>query len=351
MRSICRPIKRTRHETCLPLGLLLSLLLILPSNVFSQDTLYFENENFIEGEIRNMEYNLLKISADYGGEDFTIEWDQIKEIYTNTYFKIYLSDGTFHYGRLRSVSDSTIQIISNNGEIRSCHQRDILSLTEIGQDFRHRFKAGFDIGLGLAKANNLRRFSANANVAYQADKWYGHAYVSALQSIQDETEPIQRFEGQADYRYLIYKDWTLYPSVNFLTSTEQKLSMRSSLQLGVGEYIMRKRHGYWGFGAGLNLNMERFSNETPDRNSLEGYFGTEIKLFKLKDLDLFTKALAFPSFTESGRWRFDFTAILKYNLPLDFYINTKFSLNLDNQPAIGASGTDYVLHLGLGWGW
>lgn len=149
MKSICRPIKRTRHETCLPLGLLVSLLLMLPSNVFSQDTLYFENGNFIEGEIKNMEYNLLKIGAVYGGEDFTIEWAQIKAIYTNTYFKIYLSDGTLHYGVVRSSSDSTIHIISNNGEIRSCHQRDILSLTEIGQDFRDRFKPFNTIGRSI----------------------------------------------------------------------------------------------------------------------------------------------------------------------------------------------------------
>jgi len=351
MRSICRPVKRTRHETCLPLGLLVSLLLMLPSNVFSQDTLYFENGNFIEGEIKNMEYNLLKISADYGGEDFTIEWDQIKAIYTSNYYEIHLSDGTFHFGRMRSVSDSTIHIISNNGEIRSCHQKDILSITGIGQDFRSRFTAGFDIGFGLAKANNLRRFTTHANVGYRADKWHGHANVSALYSFQDETEPIKRLEEHADFHYMLINDWTFHPSVNFLASTEQKLSLRSSTKLGIGKFFIREKHGYWNIVAGTNLNIERFTNETPDRNSLEGYFGTEIKLIKLKDLDLFTKAMAFPSFTESGRWRFDFNAILKYHLPHKLYINTKFTLNYDNQPAEGASGTDYVLHLGLGWSW
>ena len=88
-----------------------------------------------------MESNLLNISTDYGGEDFTIEWPQIKAIYTSNYYEIHLSDGTFHFGRMRSVSDSTIQIISNNGEIRSCHQKDIITITEIDQNFRNRFTA------------------------------------------------------------------------------------------------------------------------------------------------------------------------------------------------------------------
>lgn len=139
--------------------------------------------------------------------------------------------------------------------------------------------------------------------------------------------------------------------MNFLSNTEQKLSLRSSLRLGIGKYLVYKSHGYWGIGAGINRNIERFSNETPDRDSWEGYFGTELDLYDIKDLDLFSNFIAYPSFTHRGRWRADFTFHIKYNLPLDFYIKTEFSLNYDNQPADEAGDIDYVLLLSFGWSW
>ena len=327
------------------------LLYIFLPDMMGQDTLYLPNGNLIDGEIKNMENGLLKISADYGDKDFIIEWGEIKQIFTTTYFFIYKSDGAILYGWLRSVSDSTIHILAKDGEISSCKPKDILKLREMNEGFRNRFNAGFDVGMALAKANNMRKYTVNANAGYHAEKWYGKAYVSALGSTQDYTEPVRRFEGHADYRYLFYKDWALDPSINFLSSTEQKLELRSSLKLGIGKYILRKSYGYWGVGAGVNRNMEQFSNDTPDRDSWEGFFGTEVNLFDVKDLDFFAKATAFPSITENGRWRVDMNFNVKYDLPLDFYVKLDFTMNYDNQPADEASETDYVLQLGFGWSW
>ena len=74
-------------------------------------------------------------------------------------------------------------------------------------------------------------------------------------------------------------------------------------------------------------------------------------MFDIGDLSLLTKAMAYPSITEAGRWRADFNFDMNYDLPLDFYIKLGFSLNYDNRPVEGASETDYVLHTGFGWEW
>jgi len=125
------------------------------------------------------------------------------------------------------------------GVIDSCNPKDILKLREINKGFWNRFSAGFDVGMALAKANNMRKWTANANAGYQAEKWHGQAYFSALSSNQDGTEHIKRFEGHADYRYLFYKDRALDPSINFLSNTEQNLALRTSMKLGIGKYILR----------------------------------------------------------------------------------------------------------------
>ena len=96
---------------------------------------------------------------------------------------------------------------------------------------------------------------------------------------------------------------------------------------------------------------ETFSNESPDKKSLEGFLGTELNLFDIGDLNILTNAVVYPGITESGRWRFDFKFDLKYDLPLDFYIKFGFSSNYDNQPTEGASDMDYVLQTSFGWEW
>ena len=74
-------------------------------------------------------------------------------------------------------------------------------------------------------------------------------------------------------------------------------------------------------------------------------------MFDVGDLNLITSIVAYPSFTETKRWRSDFIFDLKYDLPLDFYISLGVTINYDNQPVEGAAEFDYVAHTGFGWEW
>ena len=82
---------------------------------------------------------------------------------------------------------------------------------------------------------------------------------------------------------------------------------------------------------GVN-NNEQFTDETESRNSWEGFIGTELNLFNIGDLNLSTKLVAFPSFTDSGRWRSDFNLDVKYEMPFDddFYIKVGTTVNYDD---------------------
>ena len=102
---------------------------------------------------------------------------------------------------------------------------------------------------------------------------------------------------------------------------------------------------------GINRNNEDYSDDTPENQSWEGYFGTELNLFDIGDLNLFTKIMAYPGITEKGRWRIDGNLNIKYDLPLDFYIKLGGSLNYDNRTPEDASELDYVIQARVGWEW
>lgn len=105
----------------------------------------------------------------------------------------------------------------------------------------------------------------------------------------------------------------------------------------------------WGVSGGLNLNLESFSDETPNRESTELFIGTRFNMFDFKDFKLDTNLNIFPSLSESGRWRVDYNLDIKWDLPFDFYLKTALQFNYDNQSAATGSSFDYVVTTGVGW--
>ncbi len=315
------------------------------------DSVIFNNGNFIVGEVKDMDRGVVTVETDFSDSDFKIEWEGIREIYTVSSYLITLTDGSRYNGRLESISPDQINLLTEFGDTVTVTFPDVVYLKSINDNFLSRLSANIDLGFSFTRARNLRQFNLAAGVAYLANRWSLNAYYSLVTSTQDEVDLIRRGDGGISYRYFLPKDWYLDASANFYSSTEQRLNLRSTFKVGAGKFIIRTNQTYWGAGGGLNFNNEDFSSDVEDRQSLEGFFGSELNIYDLGDLNLLTRLAAYPSFTESGRWRVDFALDTKYDLPLDFYVRLGFNLNFDNQPIEGAGRTDYTFQVGVGWEW
>jgi hypothetical protein len=322
------------------------------ATAYSQsDSLIFNNGNYIVGEVKSMDRNILKIETDYSDDDFTIEWDGIKEIYTNTYFLITLTDGSRYNGHIKSMEPGKISILTDDGQTIEVDQDEIVILNELDKGFWSQLYASINLGFDLTKDNNFRQVSMRSNVGYMAKRWQLDGSYNMLFSTQDDVSDIRRTDGASTFKYFLSHDWYPLASVEFLSNTDQQLNLRTTGKLGMGKYIIHTNQSYWGFSAGANYNNEDYFIDSLDRKSWEGFIGTELNLFNIGDLSLLTAFTAYPSFTESGRWRSDFKFDAKYDLPLDFYISLGVTINYDNRPVPGSPETDYVMHSGFGWEW
>lgn len=334
----------------------LSLVILLSATfqtLYAQkDTLWFQKDNIITGEIKNLNNNILKIETDYSDDDFTIKWDDVKRIHTETYFLITLSNGTRYNGRFQSVEDNYVVIVLEDGSTTNVKRENIVMFDDIKNGFWKNLNASIDVGIELAKANNLRQFTVQSNAGYMARRWLLNGNYSILRSIQDDADPIKRTDGELTFRYFLPHDWYPMSSGEYLSNTEQQLKMRVTAKTGFGKYVLHTNQAYWGFSLGVNYNNEVYTTtNTDDRRSWEGFMGTEVNLFNVGDLDMMTQIIAYPSFTESKRFRSDVKINFKYDLPLDFYVKFSVTLNYDNQPVEGSSKADYVLDSGFGWEW
>ncbi len=329
---------------------ILVLSILSHTSIAQEDSLVLKKGNIIVGEIKSLDKGILTIETDYSKSDFTIEWSGVKEIYTKSNFLITLKDGSRINGSMRTINASEkVAITSSLGEISETLLDNIVYLKGLKSNFWSRLRANIDLGLSFNKANNLRQFTSNNKFGYAADKWQLDAYYNTTRSSQDSVDATRRQDAGITYRYFLQRDWYLLVSPTFLSNTEQALKLRSTGKIGAGKFFVHTNKSYWGVGSGLSFNNEKFTNGTPKRQSLEAYTGTELNIFDVGDLDIFSSLFIYPGLTESGRWRYDFRLDTKYDLPFDFYLKLGLTLNYDNRPAIAGNETDYVLGFTIGW--
>jgi sRNA-binding regulator protein Hfq len=331
----------------------LQLVMILISNLGHTqiDSLIFFNGDAMVGEIKSMDRGVVIVETDYSDIDFQIEWEFVKEIYTESQFLITLYNDIKYYGKIRTSEEFQIQIHTEENNIIPCTIEDIVYLSPIKDRFIDRLSASIDIGIDMAKSNNLRSLTSRSFIGYKSNKWSSDLSLSYLYSRQDETEDIIRTESALTYRHILPFKFYAIGTISTLSNTEQKLDLRMNAQLGLGHFLVRTIRSYWGLKLGFNKNIEQYSNEAENRNSWEGYMGTELNLFDIGDFRLLVILMGYPGITEKGRWRSDSKLDIKYDLPLNLYISMGISFNYDNRPAEGASKTDYVLKAGFGWEW
>lgn len=318
--------------------------------VSAQDILILKNEDEIHGEIKQLNQSVLTFETDYSDSDFKIEWNKVKQIVSHRHFTIFLSDREKIFGSFNTSGKPGHTILENEGAfIKEVAMDNIVLIDPIKESFHDQFTASISAGLTVTKANNSRQFSTRATVGYTQRDWSIRGNFNDVENSQDDIEDVSRTDASIDFSYLFYNNWFTALNNDFLSNTEQQLKLRSTNTLAIGNLVIRSNKMYLSASAGYTYNREQFENETDVNNSSELFLGATYNAYDIGDLSLLTKLGYFPSLTESGRQRVNFSADIKYDFPLDFFIKFGYTLNYDSQPPNEGAKDDYVFQTTVGW--
>jgi len=318
------------------------------------DSLIMNTGEILVGEVKDLKQGVVTIETDYSDSDFKVEWDKVSYIHTERKYIITMSNGERYNGSLQSpVGDGKVVIKDIKIGSVSVDLINVVYLKSVDDDFLSRLSLMMSVGYSLTKANESHQVSARINAGYLSNVFAIEANFNTVQTVQtpdSTTIKTTRTEGGLGFRFFIIRDWFAMAGTELLQSTEQKLNLRALTKGGVGNYIVNTNRMYFVLAAGAAWNFEDYEDATiPDRNSAEAFAAVEYNIFDIGDLDLKTTLVGYPSLTESGRFRSDFSFDLKYEFPLDFFVNLGFTMNYDNQPVEGATEIDYVLQTTFGW--
>ncbi len=325
------------------------LISLLPLLTYSQnDSIWTKNNALLVGELKTLSKSVLTLKTSYSDKDFKIDFNEVTKLSTQNLYVINLTDGSRYTGQLKYNSSGKLLIVYANTILRELTIENIIELSEIDEKFWKRFTGALDVGFNLAKTNNNKQLTFAGNLKYTSDRWNTKFAFNVLYSDQDNVDKIERKEISLSGQRFIEK-WFLSVDVAYLSSTELGIKNRINPGFGLGRNIVTTNKLYWLAGVGINYNIEEYFDASLNKESTELRLLTQFEMYNYEDLSLFTKVLGYPSLSEKGRFRLDYNLVLKYDLPLDFYIKAEFTLNYDNQPAVAGSYSDYVFSSGIGW--
>jgi len=300
------------------------------------------------GEVKSMSNNVLVTETKYSDQDFKIEFDKVEKLILVNKYSIYLVDGKSFYGTLKSKKENEVTITSVD-TIQDVRINKIVSLNKIESGFWKHFTGSFDFGYNFAKTNNSQQLTFALQLNYISEKWIHTVKYDELNTVQDNVEDIERRELDLDTKKYYRDSWFFNSNFSYLSNTSQSIKGRYSPSFGMGNYLVRNNKLYFLVGGGLTYNIEKYFDSATDKNSFEAVLTTQFNMFNVKDIDISTSILMFPSLSEKGRFRTDLDFSFKYDLPFDFYIKASVNGNYDNQPSQNTTKLDYVYSMGFGW--
>lgn len=317
-----------------------------------KDTLVLKNNDVIIGELKDMKTGVVTMKTNYSDDDFAIKWKGIKSINTYTNYLISIRPGKRYNGALRTSDSLKVSVVKNEDTLaKNIDLKDIVYLREVKSTFLSNFSGELSVGYNFTKAENATEFSLHSRLEYKAERWSIKAKYDDSRSTRQSSKTVERMDASLDYNYFLKNNWFTVTELSLFSNTEQNISLRTLALVGIGRMIIQNDKMYWGGRVGATYNNENYKSQVDENfnNSAEVLLGTELNLYDFTDFSLLTKAAAYPSLTDSGRWRFDYNIDVKYNLPLDFFIKLGFAFNYDSRPVTNASSTDYIFQTTIGW--
>jgi uncharacterized protein DUF481 len=349
-----KPQRLHRHALCAAF-----LLFVCPAVGLAAktDVVVLRNGDTITGEVKGLSRGKLDYDTDDAGR-LAIEWVKVARVTSIHSFEVEVTSGKRYFGRLASTGrDGTLAI--QGAAVDTLSIPRVVGISTLDAGFFRRVKAYLDLGLTIAKANEATTFSSAGEAAYRGIHYGGTISFDSYAQGQESAPTTSRNSVGLEAIRFLPKRW----SVTALVRTEQNDELNLELRLTgagfVGRVLTQSNSSELGAGAGLAVARERFAPSDADpgaeektNSSFEALVAAKWDAFRFDSpkLDLSTSLFLFPSLSESGRVRGEFTLRLKYELFPDFNVGISGTDTFDSRPPEeGVTTNDFVTSFTIGW--
>jgi len=323
---------------------ILVCLLLFSFTAFPQktDRVLLDNNDWITGEIKKLDYAKLSLKTDAAGT-IQIKWDRIYQVKSDKYFEIGLGEGIKYFGSL-DISESDdkykVLVVTEEGETE-VDMNQIVEITPIKNRFWARIDGNLSMGFSYTKGSDVRQWNGSFNLYYRHSKSLTSIMSSSIFTEQPERDPTSKQDFGLSYQRFMKKNFGYTNFTSFQQNSELGIALRSSVGIGFNKNWLKSNLQRFLTTIGLIVNREKGIEGSESQTNWEGIVRLEYRIFRYKDpeIDITSYFEFYPSFTVKDRYRTDLNINFKYELFKDFFLGLTFYHNLDTKPPESAIST------------
>jgi putative salt-induced outer membrane protein YdiY len=324
------------------------------AKVKRHDTVIMKNGDRLTGEVKKLEQGVLYVETDYFSGSVGVDWLQVEKVESKATFQIVLSDGKRMSG---SISKEAVSVPGEDFTVHAptadvpVSGAEVVQIESQKQTFWRQLKGSIDLGYNFTSGNNQSSLSTSASALYPAEHWAVGTSYNASFSGQGGGASTNLFESQTFADRFLNRNSFVLGLGDFLHSSQQNLSLRTTLGGGYGRYLKRSNRNSlrWLAGADYSKASYQAGLNQPNQNNLELLLGAEYQLFHFDRYTLQSQFLLFPGLSDFGRVRFTTKDTFSVRLSNNFHLDFSFWDNFDSRPPLSAQKNATGLSTGLGW--
>ena len=325
-------------------SILLAILLTVSFSVRAEktDVVFLHNGDRITGEVKSLYRGKLEFKTDHMGTVF-IEWDDIRKIISPTGQAVELANGQRFYGPLSKSENEDMLLIDTVGGAAGVSTMDVIGMYPVEAGFWDRLDLSARLGFSWDKGSAVGRYTLGLDADYRHQDFKTNANMSMEVTTQEGRDDTSRASFNANH--VVFKPNKRF--VDYFGTMEKNdelgLDLRALIGVGYGWVPIRSNKNWFSYAVGLDVNRE-IPNEGERETNLEGVGMLNYEYYKYSSPERkFTvRLLVFPSITDFGRWRADFTTDFRLEFIDDLFWVLDFYASIDSQPiSKDASNSDY----------
>jgi hypothetical protein len=312
------------------------------------DIIILNNGDHVTGEIKGLTAGQLELSTEYMDTVY-IDWENIRDIISDQGHRIEMSDGRRLLGTLdkpqTSNPDEADLIIINTDEgSLEVSSSNLVRMYPVGGGFWDRMDLSFNLGFNFDKSSSIGKYNFGVDAAYRDPNFVTFGYLSSEITTQNVFDDTTRNVFNIDH--MTYRPNKRF--LNYFGSMEQNdqlgVKLRTLIGAGYGFVPISNGRNWLSLGIGLAANRERPLDDSDPTNNLEAVGSFRYQYYKRgtpeRTVDISWKL--FPSLTQWGRVRSDFTVNARWEIINDFYVGLEIFTSYDGEvTAYDSAETDY----------
>ena len=333
----------------------LAALACFPAQAKRKDVVVMNNGDHFTGEVKRLQNGLLFVETDYVSGSIGLDWNQVQSVQSTATYRIVLNNGKRIEGKIEKVSgekkkqeDFVIREATEEVQIPST---EIVSMETKKPTFWRQLQGSIDLGYSFSSGNSQTSLDVGTSAAYRTAEWEAATAYDSTFGGQAGAPKTNRQDLQTTFAKYLNKNSYVLALSDFLHSSRQDLTLRTTLGGGYGRYLKRTTNSNLSWLAGVVFINESFDTNAgrPSDQNAEALVGLQYSLIRFNFGSFNSQLLTFPGLTDTGRVRMTTNNSLTINLRNNFHFAFTFWDNFDSRPPATAKRNELGVSSGIGW--